>query len=154
MTRRNTRRQHARRGGAMVELAVALPLLVLLTLGAVDFGRLFFAGVVAANAAHAGVFFGAQNTIAAGDFDMMESSAIADAAAEDIGVSAAADQFCQCPDGTEVACSDIEVTTCPGYGTPRAYVRVRTTGVFETFGAYPWIPGSTPMGRRVWMRVR
>ena len=147
-------RRQRRRGGAMVELAVSLPLLLVLTLGAVDFGRLFFNGVVAANAAHAGVFFGAQNVIAAGDFDAIEQSALADAAVDKIAVSAAADQYCQCPDGTEIACSDIEVTTCPGYGVARAYVRVRTTGVFETFGAYPWIPASTRMGRQVWMRVR
>ena len=130
-----------------------MPLITLIMLGTVDFGRLFFAGVVAANAAGVGAFVGAQNGISAGDYAAMETSALSDAA-ERAALTATADQQCRCPDGTVVGCTEIEETTCNGYGVPRAYVRVRTADTFETFGAYPWIPSHTNIGRQTWMRVR
>lgn len=40
------------RGQALTELAVLLPLLVLIAMGALDFGRLYFAYTTVANAAH------------------------------------------------------------------------------------------------------
>jgi hypothetical protein len=137
----------------MVEFAVTTPLLLLLTLGAVDFGRLFFSGIVAVNAAGSGALFGAKDVISAGDFRAMRESALADALNQ-VEIEVEADQQCRCPDGTEVDCAEIELDTCAGYGTARAYVRVRTTGSFDTFGAYPWMPNQTAIGRRVWMRVR
>jgi PKD repeat protein len=44
-----------------LELAITLPLLLVLLCGAIDFGRLFFARVAIENAANQGAFFGAQN---------------------------------------------------------------------------------------------
>lgn len=49
------------RGQSMVELAVLLPLLVLMTLGAADFARLFSAEVRVANAAREGARYGARH---------------------------------------------------------------------------------------------
>lgn len=49
------------RGQGLVEFAVLLPLLVLMTLGAADFARLFSAEVRVANAAREGARFGARH---------------------------------------------------------------------------------------------
>ncbi len=48
-----------RRGQSLVELAVVLPILLLLLGGAIDLGRAFFARVAIANATKEGVLFGA-----------------------------------------------------------------------------------------------
>lgn len=49
----------ARRGQSLVELALALPLLLLLLLGAIDVGRLFVDNVQLRNAAREGAGYGA-----------------------------------------------------------------------------------------------
>ncbi|MEO8577981.1 MAG: TadE family protein, partial [Gemmatimonadales bacterium] len=46
--------RRTRRGGAMIELAVAMPLLVLICIGVMDLGRVYFTSVAVANAARAG----------------------------------------------------------------------------------------------------
>lgn len=45
------------RGQGLVELAVLLPILLVVVMGAVDLGRAYFAYLTIANAAHEGVFF-------------------------------------------------------------------------------------------------
>ncbi len=143
------------RGGAMVEFALVAPLLLLMCMGATDFGRMFFNSVTAANAAGTGAFFGALDTIQAGDFGEMQRLASEDAG-DLTGVTPTADQYCVCPNSTTaIPCKDIEtVTPCAGYGVPRAYVRVRVRQNFTTLGRYPGIPDSTVINRRAWMRVR
>lgn len=58
---RRSQTQRASRGQAMVEFAIVLPLLVLLLVMAVDFGRLFFGWVGLHNAARIGADFAAQH---------------------------------------------------------------------------------------------
>lgn len=48
------------RGSALVELALVMPVLLLLLFGAVDIGRAYYVGLEVANAAHAGAEFGSQ----------------------------------------------------------------------------------------------
>jgi Flp pilus assembly protein TadG len=55
-------RSGAERGTAAVELAILLPVLVLITLGIVDFGRVFYAYLSVANAAHQGAIYAARTT--------------------------------------------------------------------------------------------
>jgi len=50
-----------RKGGAAVELALILPILVTLVLGAIDFGRFVSLYIAVANAARAGAQYGAMN---------------------------------------------------------------------------------------------
>lgn len=54
-------RPAARRGQALVELAIALPLLMLLLLIAIDFGRVFHTHISLANAAREGASYAASN---------------------------------------------------------------------------------------------
>jgi len=148
------KQRNHRRGGALVEFAVAFPVLLALTVGAVDFSRMFYDAIMGASAAGVGAFYGARDNIKAGDLGGMESRALADAAAME-GASATAAQYCACPDGTAVTCSDLHLTTCGGgYGTPRAYVRVNVKKQFNTFTKYPFIPDQFDVGQTVWMRVR
>jgi hypothetical protein len=59
--RARLRARLGRRGQSLVELAVVLPLLLLLLGGAIDVGRVFFARVAVENAAKEGVLFGARS---------------------------------------------------------------------------------------------
>jgi hypothetical protein len=50
-----------RRGQSLVELAIVLPVLLLLTVGAIDLGRAYFGAVNLENAVKEGVFYGARH---------------------------------------------------------------------------------------------
>ena len=45
-------------GGALAELAVVLPLLILIAIGVMDYGRVYFTAIAVANAARAGAEWG------------------------------------------------------------------------------------------------
>src|ERR1700752_4658133 len=59
--RARLRARLGRRGQSLVELAVILPILLVLLGGAIDLGRAFFARVAVENAAKEGVLFGARS---------------------------------------------------------------------------------------------
>jgi Flp pilus assembly protein TadG len=52
------------RGQGLVELALFLPVLVVVVMGAVDFGRAYFAYITIANAAREGAYYAALNPTA------------------------------------------------------------------------------------------
>jgi hypothetical protein len=54
------RSRRPRRGQSLVELAIILPVLLLLTAGAIDLGRAFFGAINLENAVKEGAFFGAR----------------------------------------------------------------------------------------------
>src|ERR1700758_508000 len=54
-------------GHGLVELAVVLPVFLLLLLGAAEYGRLSYVGVEVTNAAYAGAAYGSQNHATASD---------------------------------------------------------------------------------------
>jgi hypothetical protein len=61
--RHTVRRPDSRYGQSLVELAVVLPVLLLLLGGAIDLGRVFFARVAIESAAKEGALFGATNPV-------------------------------------------------------------------------------------------
>ncbi len=61
MTSERTRR--GERGTAAVEMAVLLPLLWLILLGAIDFGRVFYASITIADAAQQAAVFAARSQV-------------------------------------------------------------------------------------------
>lgn len=65
-------------GQAVLELAVVMPLLVLLFFGAVEFGRLCYVGIEVTNAAQAGAAYGAQNHALASDVSGIKTVAVTD----------------------------------------------------------------------------
>ena len=54
-------------GQALVELSLTLPILFLLLMGAAEFGTLAYSAIEVANAARAGVAYGAQSHVTAAD---------------------------------------------------------------------------------------
>jgi Flp pilus assembly protein TadG len=99
-----------RRGQASVELALSLPLLLMMFLVVVETGRAFYIAISVANAARAGVQYGAQNLTTAADNAGMRSAASSDAP-NITGMTATATHFCVCSDGTASTCLS---TDCSG----------------------------------------
>jgi len=54
-------------GQSLIEIAVVLPLFILLLFGAAEYGRLCYIGIEVTNAAHAGADYGVQNRATASD---------------------------------------------------------------------------------------
>src|SRR2546428_12994940 len=67
------------RGQALVEFALVSPLSVLLFIGCLEFGRVFYSAMAVTHAARAGTQYGAQNNNTSGEFDGMTQAALASA---------------------------------------------------------------------------
>jgi Flp pilus assembly protein TadG len=66
-------------GQALVELAIVLPLLIILCMGAVDFGRLYYHFIAVESAAAAGAQYGCASTGRAGSANGIREAALAQA---------------------------------------------------------------------------
>ena len=98
------------RGQASVELALSLPLLLMMFLVVVETGRAFYIAISVSNAARAGVQYGSRNLSTAADNAGMQQAAANDAP-NLTGMTAAASHFCLCSDGTASTCLS---TDCAG----------------------------------------
>jgi Flp pilus assembly protein TadG len=146
-------------GGALVELAVALPLLVLVLAGTIDFARVFYTAMAVTGAARAGAQYGAYSPARSGDTTAMETTALN--ATSTTGMTASASRYCQCADdnggfsatATANDCSSPTTTSCPGKHLV-VTVTVTTTKVFSTImGALPSGLRTINLSRSATMRV-
>jgi Flp pilus assembly protein TadG len=136
-------------GQAIVEFALTMPVLVLLLLGAAEFGRVAYASIEVSNAAKAAAQYAAQGPGAAGDTAGMQAFAQADAA-NLTGLTATSSFTCVCSDGTATTCANAE-TTCPGAGSsPETIITVQTQASINPLIYVPGLPKTyTLYGRAV-----
>ena len=136
----------------MVEFGLALPLMMIMTFGAADFGRLFIESAILAGAAKSGAVQGYRTTKDSTDTAAMRSRVLSDVGGLE-GVNASAEMYCDCPDnpGVPVACAS---TTCSGFGPPRVYVKATASKTFTTLGRYIGIPSSVDMQVDNYLRVQ
>ena len=143
-----TKPHESRKGSALIELSVVLPLLVLFVIGAVEFGRVYNAAITVANAARAGAQFGTQENQSTNFAGM---TAAAQAEATDLGaIQSFPSQFCRCPDGSAPACTG----TCPGYGTPQVFVKDSVIKSITFLLKYPGLPPTVTVRRTATFRVQ
>lgn len=128
------RRIHEDPGQALVEVALALPILVFGLLGAADLGRAFSAQVGAQSAARVGAEAAVLGIAT-------DSAQIATHARADFGRVAGVD-----PNTLTVTVTE---TTGPG---GEKLVTVRATYVFRTLVAWPLVPNSATIDRGATMR--
>lgn len=161
LTGKRSKRQTRQQGNAVVELGLMLPLILLLTLGATDFGRLFYSAVTVVGSSTAGAFFGAHSNVHSVDSAGMQGLASSSATdLESVTVNGA--QYCDCPDspasGPDDTARTVDCTnavcTVSGYGIPRLFVRMQVTQNFQTFTPYPWLPSTTSITRNTYLRVQ
>jgi Flp pilus assembly protein TadG len=141
------------KGSALVEMALILPLLLLLFMGAVDLGRAFYYSNTVARAAEAGALYGSQNpTDTTGMIDASnEAMSSAFGSAQDMsGLNATASYGCECNGGTgqSPACA-----TTPSCTTNEVYyVTVTANATYNTLLPWPGIPDAVNLSSTVTMR--
>ena len=136
-------------GAAMAELAVAFPFLLLLAIGAIDYGRIHSTTIAVANAARAGAQYGAQSAGTSGDNLGMISAAQNDAG--DATLSVTPGRFCKCPDGSSPNCS---TGSCGAFGAPEVYVTTAVTEVANLLIRYPGLASTVTITRTAILRVQ
>ena len=126
-----------RLGAAALELAIALPVLVLLAVGVADFGRMFYTGIAVANAARAAAEYGSHAVANSTDTSLINQAGRNDAA--DAGsVTVTSERFCRCPDGTAPDCG---TGTCTApYDQPEVFVTARAVKTIALIIRYPGLP--------------
>lgn len=149
------------RGAALVELALTMPLLLLITIGAAELGRIAYFAIEVESSARAGSSFGAVNINNAVQTATIEQAALNDAPNLPSMVATASNQ-CVCetldtstnvpsynPTSGTVSCTNSAVTApnCTTVNTTEAqyvisYVVVSTTATVSTMFHYPGIPSS------------
>ncbi len=138
------------RGTASVEMALMVPLLVIVALGAVDLGKIFYDVVSVTGAARAGLSYGSLDEGKSQDYTKITEYATADAYNVANGISLEVGQVCKCNDGSEIDC---ETGSC-SEGASRLYSKVSASKTFETSLPYPGIPSSFEITRESYMRAR
>lgn len=136
-------------GQSALELAIILPVLLLLLLAAADFGRALYVSVAVQNAARAGAQYGSQSVITAADAAGMIATAKKDAT-EITNLTASASQ-CTCASPSNVA-------ACPQsycINSPQAtYVEVDTHASFQLIGTYLGITSPVRLSGKAVMQVQ
>ncbi len=119
-----------RRAGSAVELALVLPVLAALGLGAVDFGRLAATSVAVANAAGAGAGFAAQQPCTPATLDLWRT-AVRQAVLDDLGSA------------NEVEVLALVVTDADG----SSHVEVTVSRPYTTLFCWPGMPARIVISR-------
>lgn len=135
----------SRDGGALVETALAMPLLIAMLIGAAEFGMAMYTAVEVANAATAGVQYGALKASNSGDTVGIQRAAANDA--PDITLATpVVSHSCVCSDGSSSTCL---ATDCSS-SHPETILTVETQTTFSPGFTLPGLPTSfTIHGRAV-----
>lgn len=156
-------RQRRQRGNALLEFAVAFPLLILLIIGSVDIARSLYDAIAVAEGAYEGSAYGTLNNVYSSDTATIQNVATASASPDAGTVTATAQRFCDCPSNPatgpgDAAAVDCINGTCPVYGWPRVYMKTTVTNDFNSL--FHWatnggaIGGTLTIGRSVYRRVQ
>lgn len=149
LARRTTQQCDA--GQAILELALLMPIFILLIVGAAEFGHLAYAAIEVTNAARAGCAYGAQTHITASDNVNIQLAAIQDGS-NISGLTATPSHFCACSTGGTIACSTA-LTSCPSPARIIEYVQVNTAASVAPIFNYPGISKTFNLSGQAIMRV-
>lgn len=145
-------------GQSLLELALLVPLLVLLALGVVEVGRYAYIAILVGNAARAGTAYGAQSLP-----QSVDTVGIINAADNDFqnngqnvsNLTVTSSVSCGCDSSGTVAaaaCTGTGAGICAS-GHWVVIVSVTTSGTFSSLFNYPGIPTSITVSRTSTMRV-
>ena len=134
-SRRSLRR--GERGQSLTELAIIAPFLIVLMLGVIDFGRVYFAYVSVTNGARNGAHFASQGTGAAEDIDGIRAAAVGETS-----------------DLLNTSATNPDVSVATGTDSQgRLYADVTMSYAYSTIFPWPGLPGSINVERTVRTRV-
>lgn len=132
----------------MLELVVVLPILILIAIGVIEYGRVFYTSVAVANAARAGAEWGARTNVNAGNPAGIAGFTQLDGAQSGPLTIDSIRNVCRCDAGI-VSCT----STCVD-GDPRGYVTVGASKVVPFLMKYPGIPASITVSRTATFRYQ
>ena len=127
------------RGNAVVEFALIVPVLLIMIMGLVDAGRAIGANARLGNGVTAGLRYALSDSYAT---DAIAAAAMLGSRYASGEASVTVTRFCECPDGSAVACSD----TCAA-GFKRIFVQVDMARTQPTVFSYPVIGSSVTVSR-------
>jgi uncharacterized protein (UPF0333 family) len=126
-----------RRGNVSIEMAFLVTFLLVLVMGAYDFGRLAMEQATVTQAARAGAQFAVLDQANATDEAGMRQAARDEA--DDPTLVVDPRNFCRCPgSAAEVACGG----NCPDGQYAPLYVEVKVTDTLDMLFDYPGLPGT------------
>ena len=147
---RRARYDFGRRGTAMVEFALVLPMLLLLLVGVLDLGFAIYDTLQVQAAATAGAQYAARNT-----WDSGAISAEVAGATGTPGITATPvpTQVCGCTDGGQfsvVGCA----TRCPSGTAPGLYASVSAQLQYQPTLPYPGLPSPLTLTGQAYQRLQ
>ena len=148
MSRCHRNRFGSTRGQAAVELALSVPLLILLLLVVVEAGRICLIAISLASAARAGVQYGAQSLITVNDNPGISSAASADAPNLP-SMTATGSHFCKCADGSASTCL---ATDCASNHRV-VFAETDTSATYTPLLTWPGVPIAMTLTGKAIMRV-
>lgn len=143
-------------GQGLLEVAMLTPLLLLLTLGAIEIGRYASKSLSLGNAARAGVAYGAQDHFYATDDAGITKAACQDFEGQNTcSLSITKAYVCQCDNGGTVNATPIDCGTgsCPSGTREVVSLQVTAGGTFTSLFNYPGIPSQVTVTRSATMRL-
>ena len=173
MKRWRARRRQS--GQALIELAIALPVLLALAIGVIDIGRYAYVAILIGNAARAGAAYGSE-----GNSQSVDSTGITNAADYDFAgalsgsttnngqlvsaLTVTSSIACGCDSAGTIINYGCDSTTtpnagnCPLLGSPSGnwviMVSVTASGNFNALFNYPGIPSPLTISRTATIRVQ
>ena len=145
MSRRRFRLLRREHGGAMVELAVAFPIMLLLVVAVADYATVYYTSITVANAVRAGAEKGYPTD---GNPDSMSFYTQLDAGTVALD-TVTSGRFCKCPDGTSPDCVTGD---CGTYGVPMAYDSVRAVKLVSMLIGYVGLPSTVKVAYKAILR--
>ncbi len=139
-------RRPKRPGAVAIELAIVLPVLVLVVAGCVDFGRFLYYYITVTNAAEEGASWGSLNPPAWYGIDAGGTSAGWEAAVQN-AATGEAPSLKMNGSSAPIAAGNVTVVDPPVDGV----VQVTVSYTFQTVLSYPWLPNTVTVSRTVAM---
>lgn len=140
--RRSKSNRSGEEGSALVELALSLPMLSLMLLGAAEFARLGYAAIEVSNAAHAGALYAASNASASSDSPGISNAATADSGnlsgGNAVSVSSVS-RACTCSNTTYTPSNCSDNQTC--FKNNAAMITTVTVTTQSTYSPLIRLPG-------------
>jgi Flp pilus assembly protein TadG len=139
-------------GQSLVELALVIPLLLLLLVGIIEIGRFAYYSILVSNVARAGAQYGAQSLAAAADTVGITQAARNDGQGIPAGtLNITPVQQCGCSATTLGSCGAPAVCIKPQHAL--VYVQVTAAGSFQSLFKYPGLPATLNVTSVEEMRV-
>ena len=120
-------------GNALIELAIAAPIIAIVLTGVLDVGGMAYTSMTLQSAARSGAQYAMKNPT---DTAGIAQTVISSSGLNPQQVTVTSNNFCECANGASVACGGV----CADGGPNRAFVSVAVQQSYRTLLPYPGMP--------------